>query len=207
MCRLLSVGLALAIAIIFADPAWSADPSPAGKSEQPSILKLKAELGLWTLVVFGLLLFILSKTAWPRILEGLRKREEAIVQARDEAQRARDEAQKYLAEVKAQLEKAHQEANQILDEARRDASRLREEEKARTLAELAQESERARREIATARDQALQEVYQQVVQLSILASAKAIGRELQINEGDQRRLIDEAIVELRQQTTDRVLQA
>lgn len=206
MCRLLSLVLVLAVAIILADPIWAADPSPAGKSEQPSILKLKAELGIWTLVVFGLLLFILSKTAWPRILDGLKKREEAIVIARQEAQQARDEAQKYLAEVKAKLDQAHLEASKILEDARRDASRLREEEKVRTMVELAQESERARREIATARDQALQDVYQQVVQLSILASSKAIGRELTVNEADQRRLVDEAIVSLQDQVANRSVQ-
>src|SRR5262245_20799363 len=53
----------------------------ATQEHTPGITKLFGliwDLGLWTLIVFGLLLFILSRTAWPAMLEGLKKREQNI---------------------------------------------------------------------------------------------------------------------------------
>jgi hypothetical protein len=41
------------------------------------------DLGIYTLVVFGLLLLILNRFAWPHIAAGLQKREAAILGARE----------------------------------------------------------------------------------------------------------------------------
>jgi F-type H+-transporting ATPase subunit b len=63
------------------------------------------------------------------------------------------------------------------------------------------ERERLRRDISTARDQALQEIWNQTAQLATLISAKAIRREL--TDEDHRRLVDEALAELRQASHER----
>ena len=52
-----------------------------------------------------------------------------------------------------------------------------------------------RREIEMARDQALQQIYQQAVQLASLISTKAVKRELA--PADHQRLLDEALTDLR----------
>src|SRR6266487_2903581 len=46
--------------------------------EQPNILALRWDLGLWTLVVFVVLFLVLKKLAWKPMLEGLQKRENNI---------------------------------------------------------------------------------------------------------------------------------
>ena len=46
----------------------------------------RLDLGIWTMVVFLLLLFVLGKFAWKPMLEGLEQREEAIHAALEEAQ-------------------------------------------------------------------------------------------------------------------------
>ena len=58
----------------------------AKQDENP--LDLTCDLGLWTVVVFVLLLFILRKFAWKPMLEGLQKREENIRSALVEASKA-----------------------------------------------------------------------------------------------------------------------
>ena len=67
--------------------------------------------------------------------------------------------------------------------------------KADATAEATADRDRMRREIEMARDQALQEIYQQAVQLASLVSTKAIQREL--TPADHERLLDGALADLR----------
>jgi F-type H+-transporting ATPase subunit b len=154
------------------------------------------DLGLWTLIVFGLLFFLLSKVAWKPIMQGLQKREETIASHHTAAESARGEAQKLLDEVRAQKARAGEEIAAMLAQARREADAFREVEKARTAADVQAERERLKREIDTARDQALQDIWARTVELAALVSSKAVRRELSAD--DHRRLIDEALVELKQ---------
>src|SRR4051794_37392252 len=78
----------------------AAHPHPGEKPAEPPIFTpVRIDLGIWTLVVFLLLFFILAKYAWGPMLEGLKRREETIRGALDDAQRARDEAQRVHAEL------------------------------------------------------------------------------------------------------------
>jgi F-type H+-transporting ATPase subunit b len=153
------------------------------------------DLALWTIVVFLLLLFVLGRFAWKPMLEGLQKREDNIRSALDEAQRARDEAQRVREQLQAEMNQAAQKVRDMMDAARRDAERSTSEMVTKTRAEIQTERERLRREIDLAKDQALQQIWSQTAQLATLVSAKAIRR--QLNEEDHRRLVDEAIAELR----------
>src|SRR6266852_554344 len=75
-------------------------------------------LGLWTVVVFLILLLILRKYAWGPMLEGLQRREQNISAAVEEAQRARQEAQRLRAELQAEMDRAAEKVRDLLDEAR-----------------------------------------------------------------------------------------
>lgn len=152
------------------------------------------DLGIWTLVVFGLLVFVLGRFAWKPIMEGLDKREHTLVQLKADAEKARVDAEDVLAQIKKQFAEAGGKAREILDQARKDADKFREEEKARTAAEVQTERERARREIEIARDQALQEIYNQAVQLATMISSKAVRRTL--TPADHSQLIAESLDEL-----------
>src|SRR2546421_11962813 len=73
------------------------------EDKPPDLLALRWDLGLWTIVVFVLLFLILRKAAWGPMLEGLRKREESIRLAVEEAKLARAETEKIRADFKAQM--------------------------------------------------------------------------------------------------------
>jgi len=154
------------------------------------------DLGIYTLVVFGLLVLIVSKYAWPHIREGLEKREANIRAALMEAQKERDEARTLLAQARKQLDDAAMQVRAMLEEARRDAEALRAAEREAGAREAAAERERARREIAAARDAALAEIYDRAVELAALLSSKTLARS--ITPEDHRRLLDEAVAELQQ---------
>jgi F-type H+-transporting ATPase subunit b len=98
------------------------------------------------------------------------------------------------AELQKEMAGAEDRVREVMDEARRDAQRLKDDMVAQARTEIQTERERLQREIAMARDQALQEIWTQAAQLATLISAKAIRR--QLNVEDHRRLVDEAITEL-----------
>ena len=155
------------------------------------------DLGIYTLVVFGLLFFILARFAWGPMMEGLEKREATIQKAYDDAQKARDDAQQALADVQTQMAATSGQVAAMIEEARRDSQVLRDKMQVEARAEIATERDRLRREIDLAREQALSEIRTQAVQLSTLITAKVIQRNL--SQEDHQRLLDESIAEMQTQ--------
>lgn len=152
-----------------------------------------------TLVVFLALLGILYAAAWKPILAGLRKREDAIFAARDDAVRVKKEAEETRAKLNAEFAAAADKIRAMMDEARRDADALRATEKAAGTKDAQTERERAKREIDTAKEQAIQEIQQHAVKLAALMSSKAVRRTL--TDDDHRRLVDESLAELKTTVT------
>lgn len=162
--------------------------------ETPDLLSW--DLGLWTVVVFVLLLMILKKAAWGPMLAGLKKREDNIRAAVEEAKLARAETERVRAEFQAEMAKAYEQIPKMMDEARRDAQAMAEQMRAQAQADIQADRQRLRREIDLALEQALQNIYQQGAHLATLISAKTIQRSL--TEDDHRRLVDEALTEMKQ---------
>jgi F-type H+-transporting ATPase subunit b len=161
-----------------------------------NILALKADLALWAVVVFLGLLVVLSRYAWQPMLAGLQKREDHIRGSVEEAKRTREEMEQLRARFKSEMDQAYAKIPELMDEARREAQQMQEEMRAKAAADIQTERQRLRHELDVARDQALQELWTQAAQLATLISAKAISRSL--NEEDHRRLLDEALEEMRQ---------
>ena len=195
--------VAIAALTFCASPAM-ADAAPkgehganeSGKIDVADKFGLKRyDLGIYTLVVFAILLVILGKFAWGPMMAGLDKREANLRKAHDDAEAARAETQRAMADVQARLARGAEEVRAMLDEARRDAQAVKDQMKADAATEIQAERDRIRREIDMARDQALQQIYQQAVQLAALVSTKAVKREL--TPADHTRLLDEALADLR----------
>ena len=135
-------------------------------------------VSIWTLVVFGLLVFILAKTAWPAILRAVEEREQRIQSQLDAAEKANVEAQRTLAVYQQQIAASREDAQAIVAAARQAGQRLREEAIAKGRAEQEELLVRARREIGLERDKALAELRHEAVELSIAAATRVIGRNL-----------------------------
>jgi F-type H+-transporting ATPase subunit b len=201
---------ALALAAVAERPgvAWAEGEGGGhgkGSSGNVQIFKEALDLGIWTVVVFVLLFFVLRKFAWGPMLQGLQKREESIHLALEEAQKGREEAQRLRDQFQGEMNRAHDRAREIHEEARRNAERAANEMIAKARSEIQAEHERRRRELDIARDQALQQLWSQTAQLATLVSAKAIRR--QLTPDDHRRFVDEAIAELQQAGTQHKQQA
>lgn len=147
-----------------------------------------------TLITFGLLLIILGKFVWPKVLKALQDREEFIRDSLTTAKQQRDEAEKLFADYKKQLENSRNEATAIVEEGRRDAEEVR-----RTLLDDArQEAEatmqRAKREIEIARDTAVKDLYNMTGDLATDLAGRILQKEL--DAASHRRLIQESIEQI-----------
>lgn len=144
---------------------------------------------IWTLLIFGILMVILAKTAWPAILKTIEEREQRIQAQLDAAAKANAEAQRLLADYQAQVAGARSEAQEIVASGRQAGEKLREEIVAKGRAEQEELLARARREIEIEKDRALAELRHEAVELSIAAAGKVIGKNLD-TESDRRLVQD-----------------
>src|SRR2546421_10108803 len=86
-------------------------------------------LMIWTLIAFGIALFLLQRLAFPRIGEALDKRRRAIEESIDAAERTRREADAILREYRERLREAREQAEEIVDRSRKAASHVEDEAK------------------------------------------------------------------------------
>jgi F-type H+-transporting ATPase subunit b len=150
----------------------------AAEEGEPGLFSVNLGLSVWTIVIFLSLLFILRKYAWGPILAGLDAREEGIQGKLDEAARERDEAAQMLEEHRQQLAETRREAQQLIADARTAGEKVRRdiEEKARGEAQGIVEA--ARREIERERDEALDAIRKQSVEVALAAAEKLIEERL-----------------------------
>ena len=173
----------------------AAAPAMAASTEGEANI-FAGDLGnvLWTLLIFGLVLFILGKYAWGPLLDVLQKREDFILSSLEEAKRDRIEAEARLREYEQRLREARAEATGIVEEGRRDAEVLR----GRIEHEAREEAEKIRartlRDIGIARETALKELYEVGGKLATSIAAQIVERELRAE--DHQKLIDNAIAEM-----------
>jgi F-type H+-transporting ATPase subunit b len=157
---------------------------------------VKPGIGLmvWTLLVFGLTMLLLARLAFPRISAALDKRQQAIEESIDSAQRTREEADRILAEYRQRLQEARAQADEIVQNARQ-MGETHEREAKQHAGELAAEAaQRAQRDIEAATQRALQELRREVADLTIMATEKVTRKTL--DSADQKRLVEDALREL-----------
>src|SRR2546429_9571248 len=82
------------------------------------LLTVEGGLVIWTLVVFGLLLLILKRSAWPVLLQAVREREQRLERQLAEAAQAREGAARLLEQQKKALGRARAEAQENVTKAK-----------------------------------------------------------------------------------------
>jgi F-type H+-transporting ATPase subunit b len=149
---------------------------------------------IWTLIAFGLTLWILNKLAFPRIGEALDKRQRAIEESIDAAERTKVEADQLLAEYRERLGEARTQAEEIVLRARKAAESTQNESLEKARIQREELMEQTRRDIESETRRAIAEIRSEVADLTVLATEKVTRKSL--DEADQRRLVEEALSEL-----------
>lgn len=188
--------LAMLVILVCAVPALAADAHAGGEKKDPLDFSgyKRWDLGIYTVVVFIALLVIIIKFAWPKISEGLEKRETNIRSALDEARKDRADAADLLARAKKELSETAAKIEAMFTEARQEAEALRLAETDKGVKDAQAERDRAKREATAEKEANLKEVQKQAVELAMLIAVKAIRQQLSIN--DQQKLLEESIAEL-----------
>jgi F-type H+-transporting ATPase subunit b len=151
-------------------------------------------LMIWTLLAFGITLFLLNKLAFPRIAEALDKRRRAIEDSIDHAEQAKREADELLEEYRARLREAREQAEDITVRARKAADSLADEAKAEASKQREELMERTRRDIEAETRRAIDAIRKEVADLTVIATEKVTRKSL--TPDDHRRLIEEALGEV-----------
>jgi F-type H+-transporting ATPase subunit b len=142
-------------------------------------------------VAFAILFFFMWKWVLPRINKLLEERRQKIQGELERAEQTRTDADKLLADYRAQLADAREEANRIIEESRKAAEQVRRDLQGRAEQEAQATISRAQEEIRAERDRVLQELSSKVGQIALELAERVVGRTL--DETTHRQLVDEYI--------------
>jgi F-type H+-transporting ATPase subunit b len=148
---------------------------------------------IWHLINFAVLFFILQRFLFPPVLKMLDERQARIRESMERAEALKEESARAAETVKAQLDEARREGQNIITQATQIADRIKTEQQAQAQAEYETILKRAQEDAARERERAFAELRTQVADLAVLAAERIIERNLDVNT--QRKLVDEFLAE------------
>ena len=181
------------IAILLPATARAAEVAEEGGGGD--LLSPHGGLMFWTLAIFLVLMFILSKYAFKPILAAVEARERALEEAIEGAKRDREEAQKAMEEQRKHIQDARTEAQRLIAEGRGAGEKLRAEMLEQTKAQQAELLDRARRDIQGEKERAVAELRREAVDLAIAGASKVIEKNL--DDQSNRKLVEEFLSSLK----------
>ena len=164
--------------------------------DQSSNFLVSPNIGLmiWTVLAFLVAFFVLRKWAWPAITEALDKRQRAIEESIETAERARADAGALLEEYRGRLREARSQAEEIIARARKAGEVHERETVEEARAKREELLEQTRRDIEAETRRAIQEIRKEVADLTVLATERVTRKSL--DPDDQKRLVEEALSEV-----------
>lgn len=167
---------------IFAFVAAAQEPGGGG------LMSLQVNLMFWTLLIFVVLYFLLSKFAFPKILGAVEAREKALEDAIESAKRDREAAAKLLQEHQAAIAASRDEAQKLIADGRAVAEKMRGDMLEQTRREQQDLLERARREIDSEKERAIAQLRREAVDLALAGASKVIEQNLETDKN--RKLVE-----------------
>jgi F-type H+-transporting ATPase subunit b len=159
--------------------------SHGGSSAPNPLVQLDPGLFIWTIITFVVLFLILAKFAWKPLLNALKEREDQIKLALQNAAQAKEELGKLTLKSEVITNKAREEANVILSEARETSEKIKQD----MLSKATKESNKIRIEAETKikveKDRAVDEIKTKIVDLTIAISEKIIKKNLSSKENQK----------------------
>ena len=147
---------------------------------------------------FFILVWLLARFAYKPLLAMMIERKERIAKDLEAAEKARVEAEGFKADYAAQIAKARQEAQQIVEKAVQEAENTTREQLVTAREQIEQEKNRARQDIAIERDRAMNSLRNEVVSLSVAMAGKVVAKDM--NSETNTKLIEDAIRQLDSKT-------
>lgn len=145
-------------------------------------------------IAFAIVFLVVWIWARPAIARTLAARQDAITGQLQAAETTKIEAESLLADYKAQVAKARDEANKIVEDARQSAEALRADMVAKAEADAEQIRSKAREDAAAERDRASTAIRDEVASLSMTIAEKAVAGS--VDKGAHKKLVEQYISEL-----------
>jgi len=145
-------------------------------------------------ISFGIVAFVLYKFAYQPILNVLEERRQRIAESLANAERVKTELERTQAARKNILDQANDLSNQMIEEARTAAAKLREQEIQRAIAAAEQIIAKTREAAAQDHARMLAELKREVGRLVVQTTATVTGKIL--TPDDQKRLAEETANQL-----------
>jgi F-type H+-transporting ATPase subunit b len=165
-----------------------------GEGGGGGLLSVNPGLTIWTIVIFLIVLAILSRAAYPKILGAVEAREQHLAQLAESAERDRTEAAALAAENRRLLEETRQKVQEAVNEARLSAEKIRADMLEQARREQEDLMTRTRRDIAIEREAMLDSVRRETVDVAIAAAERLVHATLDTD--GNRRLVTEYLGQL-----------
>ena len=150
------------------------------------------------LIAFFIVFGALAKLLLPRIQKTLEERTDAIEGGLKRAEDAQAEAARVLEQYRAQLADARREASRIREEAKEQGAQIIAEMRQQGQAEYARLTAAAQAQTESDRQQALTSLRAEIGSLSVELAGKVVGESLE-DEARQRRTVDRFLDQLEEQ--------
>ena len=147
---------------------------------------------------FFILVWILHRFAYKPLVGMMNARKEQIANDLASAEQSRLEVEQIKADYAAQIAKARQEAQEIVEKAHHQAKLSTAEEVAAARSQIENEKERARQDIVIERDRSMNSLRNEVVSLSVAMAGKVVAKDM--NSETNTKLIEDAIRQLDSKT-------
>ncbi len=149
---------------------------------------------IYSTIAFLVLLALLSRFAFPPIVDMLEKRQATIKESLERAEETRVEAERLLGEYKKQIAKARAEAHTITEQGKKVGESMKDDIVGKAREEATALVEKAREEIAAEKRKALDDLTERVADLTVAAASRVVSKTL--DEADHKRLIEEYLAEI-----------
>jgi F-type H+-transporting ATPase subunit b len=142
-------------------------------------------LMVWTLVIFVVLMFVLSRYAFGPLTRAVEARERSLQEALDAARADREAAAKLLQEHQTRIEAARDDAQKLIAEGRSVAEKMRADMLEQTRKEQQDMLDRARREIDREKEKAIVQLRREAIDLALAGASKVVEQNLESQRNRQ----------------------
>jgi F-type H+-transporting ATPase subunit b len=178
-----------------------APAAEGAEAAKGGLLTPSGGLMFWTLIIFVILAFILSRYAFKPITAAVEAREKALEDAIAGAKADREAAAQLLAEHRAQIDGARAEAQKLIVEGRQIGEKIRADMIEETRVQQQDMIGRARSEIESEKANAIAEMRRVAVDLAIAGAGKVIEKNL--DDASNRNIVESFLSSIPVQQTAR----
>ncbi|MGN8771459.1 F0F1 ATP synthase subunit B [Paenibacillus barengoltzii] len=154
-------------------------------------MKVLWENILITMLSFGILYWLLNKYAFSKLFAIMEQRREMVRSQLEEAKQSKEQAAVFVEEQKAALKQARQEALEIIETSKQISSKQAKDLLDQAKLDAARIKDEALRDIESEKQNAVEALRGEIGAFSVQIASKLIEREVEVNPAEQEKLVSQ----------------